>query len=132
MRTTPEPAMAQLASASMPHQQSSLQVSCDSDTDFEGEQNEEDSQQRNEQAVSASPATVSTDRQRCSHAVPETDPSPWAPTPTDADIEADMMLDEDYRGPMSNQPLEDMQPSHGLPEDASDDEMVRLCTERCK
>lgn len=142
VRTTPEPAMAQLASASMPRQQSSPQGCCDSEADSEGEQDEEDSQQREDaQAVSASVATVSTDRQRCSHADAEADP-PWAPTPTDAKLKTadDMMLDEpldadvdlnDDRGPMLNESVQNLQPSHVQQEDASDDDMVRPCTEQC-
>lgn len=140
--TSSEPAMAQQA-ASMPCQQSSPQASCE--VDLDGEQHEEGLQQQEAQAVSASAARVSTDRQRRSTSIPAAEVSSDdgkdvlpVGEPTDANIEAaaDMvpMWDEppeadvdpnDDTGPALDQPVEDMQPSHVQQEDASDDEMVR-------
>ena len=147
--TSSEPAMAEIASASMPRQSSTPQVSCEADS--EGEQHEKGSQQQDAQAVSTSAATVSMDRQRCSGSVPAADLStddddddddddvrPWVNVPTDAD---DMTLDEpldvdagpdDHRVPASNEPVEDRyNPTHVQQEDASDEEMVWSCTDLC-
>lgn len=142
-RTSPEPAMAETASASMPRQSLTPQGSCE--VDSEGEQHEEDPQQQQEQAVFASAATVSMDRRRCSDSAPAADDDvlPRVNVPTDAEVQAadDMTLDEplqadidpnDHRVPASDEPMEDRyHSSHVQQGDASDDGMVRLCTEQC-
>ena len=128
-RTTPEPAMAALASASLPCQRSVLQGSCEADL----EEEEEDSQQQDPpQVLATSAARAYNERPRRSCSVPPVDPCvydgdgdddddmlPTLAEPNEADIAAndDMM-------PMFDEPIEQMQQ-----EDAPGDEMVRSCLE---
>ena len=134
-RTSPEPAKAKQASASLAHQQSSPQSPCPDCS--EGEQHEENAQQQNAEALLASAARVSTDRQQCSHTVPAANPSigydddeelHTVDEPIVAQIFNEPLdgIDPDDRElPTSHETMEDVQPSHVQQEDASDDEMVR-------